>query len=731
MRNERKRSRNGARARARADGRVAGTNFPTASLRRTRRIIYMLGLALPALAGFAPTPRAPSVPHRPQTRVAIAARAATSAAADERSLRDFIRIDGVPEVRSWSPAASVDSIKPILLYVPGIEFSGYSFALQADEMGDDYDVRYFTVPQSDRATFDGLTSTLAAAVTELGNGSRPVYVLGESFGGALALAVGLRAPAGLSGLVVVNPASSIERSWSSQLIPLLDALDALPQPLGGGPTGAAYLSLAVPIIASISGDPLRLGARRSDAALAPPARAAALVQRLGSQLPALFDLGEALPADALSWRLRQLLAGAELLSNASLSAVKVPVQLYASTDDKVLPSTDECRKLQRQLPNAQLATLEGSGHVPMMEAQVCMRDLLREAKLLERTPLKPKDYVADFVPPTPEAIANASRSLALYRRLTSPVFLSTDRRGRKMRGLGGLPPINDVPRTAAAAGGGRATADGGEARAPPLMLVGNHQLYGFSDLPLVVEEVLVQRGSLVRALAHPVAFGNGGGGGGGGGGGEARGATRGGFIDFETFGAVPVGPRALFKLLGRGESALLYPGGVREAFKSLKQGEDYRLFWPPANESADFVPVAARFNATIVPVAAIGAEDAFDMLLDADELLKLPFLGERVAEGARRAPVGRPGERFVSPVSLPKLPGRYYFLFGRPIPTAELDATDREACAAVYASVQRELERDIAYLLERRRTDPYEAPLPRLALEAASNFTRQVPTFSL
>jgi len=36
--------------------------------------------------------------------------------------------------------------------------------------------------------------------------------------------------------------------------------------------------------------------------------------------------------------------------------------------------------------------------------------------------------------------------------------------------------------------------------------VGNHQLYGFSDLPLVVEEILAQRGALVRALAHPVAF---------------------------------------------------------------------------------------------------------------------------------------------------------------------------------------------------------------------------------
>ena len=133
-----------------------------------------------------------------------------------------------------------------------------------------------------------------------------------------------------------------------------------------------------------------------------------------------------------------------------------------------------------------------------------------------------------------------------------------------------------------------------------MLFVGNHQLYGFSDLPLVVEEVLAQRGALVRALAHPVAFnsnrsrasdasdaatGNGGGGGGrGGGGGGGRGGGGGGgggggqgMVDFETFGCVPVSGKALFSLLRRGEHTLLYPGGVREAFKSTKKGKGKTL----------------------------------------------------------------------------------------------------------------------------------------------------------
>lgn len=249
-------------------------------------------------------------------------------------------------------------------------------------------------------------------------------------------------------------------------------------------------------------------------------------------------------------------------------------------------------------------------------------------------------------------------------------------------------------------------------------------------MPLLVEEIHAQTGTLVRALAHPVAF--------------SPNATRptdaesaaarsgrrsGGFVDFEQFGAVPVGGKALFKLLSRGESTLLYPGGVREAFKSTKQGEDYRLFWPPASEGSDFARVAARFGATIVPVAAVGAEDGFEMLLDADELLALPVLGERVAEAAKRAPVGRPGERFVSPISIPKLPGRYYFLFGAPIDTRGVSPSDKEACAALYTSVQAELESCVQYLLERRRSDPWEPLLPRAAVEATWNWTRQAPSF--
>jgi 1-acyl-sn-glycerol-3-phosphate acyltransferase len=82
------------------------------------------------------------------------------------------------------------------------------------------------------------------------------------------------------------------------------------------------------------------------------------------------------------------------------------------------------------------------------------------------------------------------------------------------------------------------------------------------------------------------------------------------------------------RLLSLGEAALLYPGGAREAMKG--KGEKYKLFWPKRQE---FVRMAARFGATIVPFAAVGAEDAFNLVTDSSDLLRTPILGELIRRG--------------------------------------------------------------------------------------------------
>ena len=143
--------------------------------------------------------------------------------------------------------------------------------------------------------------------------------------------------------------------------------------------------------------------------------------------------------------------------------------------------------------------------------------------------------------------------------------------------------------------------------------------------------------------------------------------------------------------------------------------------------------VAARYNATIVPVSAIGADESFEMLADADELLRVPFFGAKAAQTDARTPKAMPGERFVTPLSLPA-PWRFrrfYFRLGAPIETASIDADDRTACADTYGRVRASVEEGIDYLLDRRAGDPFERPLPRLAFEAACNWTRRAPSFDV
>merc|ERR1719223_1577502 len=117
-----------------------------------------------------------------------------------------------------------------------------------------------------------------------------------------------------------------------------------------------------------------------------------------------------------------------------------------------------------------------------------------------------------------------------------------------------------------------------------------------------------------------------------------------------------VSPKNYYRLMQTGQNALLFPGGVREVFHG--KDEAYELFWP---EKVDFVRIAARFNATIIPISAIGAADSANILLDAPEVLNLPFgLGERALNNSQSVISARfdqdtTDELFQPPIVVPKL----------------------------------------------------------------------------
>ena len=96
---------------------------------------------------------------------------------------------------------------------------------------------------------------------------------------------------------------------------------------------------------------------------------------------------------------------------------------------------------------------------------------------------KAQRAVDDFVRPNATQIKETRDSVVdPLRRLVSPKFFSTED-GVVVEGLSGVPSPQQ----------GR-----------PVLLVGNHQLFG-ADLSILVDEFLRDRDLLIRGLAHPVA----------------------------------------------------------------------------------------------------------------------------------------------------------------------------------------------------------------------------------
>ncbi|MQL77914.1 hypothetical protein Taro_010335 [Colocasia esculenta] len=187
------------------------------------------------------------------------------------------------------------------------------------------------------------------------------------------------------------------------------------------------------------------------------------------------------------------------------------------------------------------------------------------------------DYVSDFLLPTPHEFQKIVEEYRWVDVTTSPVMLSTLVDGRIVRGLAGVPSEG------------------------PAILIGYHMLMGWELGPLVLKFV-TERGILLRGIAHPFMFDRSS---------ELLMPDSASFDSMRLMGAVPVSALNFYKLLSRRSFVLLYPGGAREALH--RKGEEYKLFWP---EQSEFVRMAARFGATIIPFGVVGEDDLCQILVN-------------------------------------------------------------------------------------------------------------------
>lgn len=212
------------------------------------------------------------------------------------------------------------------------------------------------------------------------------------------------------------------------------------------------------------------------------------------------------------------------------------------------------------------------------------------------------------------------------------------------------------------------------------LYVGNHTLFGFLDLPFMMSELWKRRGITLRGLgehghyAIPV------------------------WRDLLEMCGMVRGTRDNVRaLMDQGENILVFPGGAGEVFKN--RGQRYQLLW---KERLGFARLAIEHGYPIVPFAAVGAEEMFDIVADD----QTPGYGQ--VSGLMRRLVGvalPPLPKGVGPTLLPR-PQRLYFKFADPIDTTRFSGRDPDQDArALRDEVRAAVEAGIAGLQRLRETD--------------------------
>ena len=173
----------------------------------------------------------------------------------------------------------------------------------------------------------------------------------------------------------------------------------------------------------------------------------------------------------------------------------------------------------------------------------------------------------------------------------------------------------------------------------PAMYVGNHSMYGVLDSPMLIDYLYNEHQVAVVSIADHSHF----------------------YLPLwrsvvKKFGAVDGIPAYVREAMQQGYSILVFPGGGREVLK--REGEQYHLIW---KQRYGFLKLAQEFGYDIVPFAALGGDEVFDIGFDANKVVQHQYF-QKLLQVPQLSRLLRKGE--VIP-SLPKhfIPKRLPFYF--------------------------------------------------------------------
>eukprot|EP00192_Tetraselmis_astigmatica_P008518 CAMPEP_0117663586 /NCGR_PEP_ID=MMETSP0804-20121206/8703_1 /TAXON_ID=1074897 /ORGANISM="Tetraselmis astigmatica, Strain CCMP880" /LENGTH=668 /DNA_ID=CAMNT_0005470637 /DNA_START=306 /DNA_END=2312 /DNA_ORIENTATION=+ len=637
-----------------------------------------------------------------------------TSAAPRISRADSLQGDTASFSRPY-PHMGVEAELPFCLYLPAMDGQGLTANSQFQRMSTAFDFRMLQLSANDRSSWEKLVAISLDYITEQLSASppqRPVYLVGDSWGALIALGIALKCPR-VHRIVLINPATVEDHGPLSRLVqaaaPAL-TLTGLPAPL----------LRSIPVaLAPVLGNPQKLAQRWIKPTSQPAGIVTGVMEAAAALVTQADALAESLPPGTLDWRLRMMRTASSALK-PNLSQLEQRVLIVAGGEDHLLPSSEEAVRLEKVFQRGSVRILPEAGHSLLQECDIDLLSIMQEegfyVKVRQFTsPPSASDAGNNYgkagpleLPTRAELDRSFDQQYKILADLTSPVFFSEAEDGSVQQGLSNVYAGTDRP----------------------ILLIGNHQLMGL-DMSFMVRQFLVERGRLMRGLAHPLIFAEG-----------PKSSNSGGPMagmraTFTSFGSVPVGATALFRLLKQKEMVLLFPGGAREALK--KRGEKYQLIWP---QQAEFVRMAAKFGAVIVPFGAIGSEDSLQYIMDSQEVIDNPqvlrtLFGSNSDEivkalsqtqARRGVNANAVDDYMVPPIVAPSVPSRFYYYFRKPIVLSLEDANDREKCNEIYRAVKADVQDSIAYLIENRENDPYRDFVKRVVYEGLSK--EQAPTFT-
>lgn len=222
----------------------------------------------------------------------------------------------------------------------------------------------------------------------------------------------------------------------------------------------------------------------------------------------------------------------------------------------------------------------------------------------------------------------------------------------------------------------------------PALYVCNHTLYGMLDGPLLYEKLYAEKGIILRALGDHAHF----------------------KIPFwgkmlKRGGSVAGTRENCAQLMEQGEHILVYPGGGREVAK--RRGEKHKLTW---KTRTGFAHMAMKYQYPIIPVAALGADDALDIVLDAYDVMQNPLgrwlLKHDKKDMLRGGDMIMPLCKGIGPTILPR-PEKFYFSFGKPIESSAYLGmeNDKEMQWQLRYKTMQAIEAELSKLREIRKRD--------------------------